>query len=218
MNKIEILKEIKNLIFSNKEEKELNFKDSKANDGEIIVRVEADEFEVGLPLFVITEDGLIQAPAGKHTLEDGRIVEVNEEGVIVSIETPEVEEEVETPEAEIEVELGEEKKEEMEEEKEEEKKEEMEEEKKEVEVVDMERVIGLEKRIEELESIIKDVLETSKEVASFSSQIGEKLNSVIDEMPADKEIKKLKSESFSSERKNKINDSLESIKNIRNKK
>jgi hypothetical protein len=94
----------------------------------------------------------------------------------------------------------------------------MEEEKKEVEVVDMERVIGLEKRIEELESIIKDVLETSKEVASFSSQIGEKLNSVIDEMPADKEIKKLKSESFSSERKNKINDSLESIKNIRNKK
>ena len=206
MNKIEILKEIKNLIFSNKEEKELNFKDSKANDGEIIVRVEADEFEVGLPLFVITEDGLIQAPAGKHTLEDGRIVEVNEEGVIVSIETPEVEEEVETPEAEIEVELGEEKKEEMEEEK------------KEVEVVDMERVIGLEKRIEELESIIKDVLETSKEVASFSSQIGEKLNSVIDEMPADKEIKKLKSESFSSERKNKINDSLESIKNIRNKK
>lgn len=206
MNKIEILKEIKNLIFSNKEEKELKFKDSKANDGEIIVRVEADEFEVGLPLFVITEDGLIKAPAGKHTLEDGRIVEVNEEGVIVSIETPEVEEEVETPEAEIEVELGEEKKEEMEEEK------------KEVEVVDMERVIGLEKRIEELESIIKDVLETSKEVASFSSQIGEKLNSVIDEMPADKDIKKLKSESFSSERKNKINDSLESIKNIRNKK
>lgn len=214
MNRKEILKEIKNLIFSNNEEVELKFKDSKANNGEIIVRVEADEFEVGLPLFVITEDGLINAPAGKHTLEDGRVLEVTEDGIIESIEAPEAEEEVEveTPEVEVELEKEGEKEEEMGEEK---KEEEMKEDEK---VIDMEKVAELESRITELESIIKDVLETSKEVASFSSQIGEKLNSVIDEMPADKEIKKLKSESFSSEKREKINNSLESIKNIRTKK
>ena len=211
MNKKEILKEIKNLIFSNKEG-ELKFKDSKANNGEIIVRVEADEFEVGLSLFVITEDGLINAPAGKHTLEDGRVLEVNEDGIIESIEAPEAGEEVETPEVEVELEKEGEKEDEMGEEK---KEEEMKEDEK---VIDMEKVNELESRITELESIIKDVLETSKEVASFSSQIGEKLNSVIDEMPADKDIKKLKSESFSSEKKEKINNSLESIKNIRIKK
>lgn len=201
MNRKEILREIKNLIFSNNEEVELKFKDSKANNGEIVVRVEADEFEDGLPLFVITEDGLIKAPAGKHTLEDGRVLEVNEDGIIESIEAPK---------AEVEVELekeGEKKEEEMAEEKKEDEK-----------VIDMEKVAELESRITELESIIKDVLETSKEVASFSSQIGEKLNLVIDEMPADKEIKKLKSESFSSEKREKINNSLESIKNIRTKK
>ena len=55
----------------------------KTEDGQAIF--EADAFEIGQALFIVTEDGKIPAPMGEFALEDGSIVEVDENGVIVEI-------------------------------------------------------------------------------------------------------------------------------------
>jgi hypothetical protein len=85
----------------------------KTEDGQAIF--EADAFEVGQAIFIVTEDGKIPAPAGEFAMEDGNIVEVDENGVIVEIakKEAEVEEEiVEEVEAENDI-MKEEIKEEM---------------------------------------------------------------------------------------------------------
>ncbi len=53
---------------------------------------EADAFIVGSAVQIETEEGMIPAPAGQHTLEDGNIIVVDEAGVIVEIKVPETEE------------------------------------------------------------------------------------------------------------------------------
>ena len=72
--------------------------------------IEADSFEAGSEVFIITEDEKVALPIGEYQLEDGRILVVVEEGLISEIKEAgeeEVEEEVE------EVEAQEEEKEEM---------------------------------------------------------------------------------------------------------
>lgn len=66
----------------------------KTEDGQAVF--EADAFEVGQAVFIVTEDGKIPAPAGEFAMEDGNIVEVDENGVIVEIakKEAEVEEEI----------------------------------------------------------------------------------------------------------------------------
>ena len=66
----------------------------KTEDGQAIF--EADAFEVGQAVFIVTEDGKIPAPACEFAMEDGNIVEVDENGVIVEIakKEAEVEEEI----------------------------------------------------------------------------------------------------------------------------
>lgn len=61
----------------------------KTEDGQAVF--EADAFEVGQAIFIVTEDGKIPAPAGEFALEDGNIVEVDENGVIVEIAKKEAE-------------------------------------------------------------------------------------------------------------------------------
>jgi hypothetical protein len=61
----------------------------KTEDGQAIF--EADAFEVGQAVFIVTEDGKIPAPAGEFAMEDGNIVEVDENGVIVEIAKKEAE-------------------------------------------------------------------------------------------------------------------------------
>ena len=65
--------------------------------------IEAELFEVGQPVFVITEDAQIALPIGEYVLEDERILVVLEEGIIAEIkeQEAEVEVEVEAPVAEI---------------------------------------------------------------------------------------------------------------------
>jgi hypothetical protein len=50
------------------------------------------ELEVGHPIYVATEEGLIPAPAGSHKLDDGTEIEVDEEGKVSKIKMGEVEE------------------------------------------------------------------------------------------------------------------------------
>ena len=74
--------------------------------GEIIVEIEGDRINV-----VGEDDQLIPAPEGQHTLEDGRVVIVEEEGIIAEIRQPEEEVEAEEkPKEEEEVEMEQEEK------------------------------------------------------------------------------------------------------------
>lgn len=57
----------------------------KTEDGQAIF--EADAFEIGQALFIVTEDGKIPAPMGEFALEDGSVVSVDENGTIVEIST-----------------------------------------------------------------------------------------------------------------------------------
>ena len=73
-----------------------------------VTTIEAEEFEVGYPVFVVTEDAQIALPVGEYELEDGRVLVVTEEGVIGEIREAATEEApaeegapVEEPEAEM---------------------------------------------------------------------------------------------------------------------
>lgn len=53
-------------------------------------KIEADSFEAGQAVFIVTEDGeKIPMPEGNYELEDGRKIEVNDSSMIVSIDTEE---------------------------------------------------------------------------------------------------------------------------------
>lgn len=61
-------------------------------DGQTIL--EAEAFESGYEVFVVTPDGNVPVPVGEYELEDGNILVVVEEGIIAEIKamTPETEE------------------------------------------------------------------------------------------------------------------------------
>ena len=91
---------------------EVKLEQMKLMDG--VTVLEADSFEVGNEVFIVTEDEQkIPLPIGEYEFENGRMLIVVEEGLISELK--EKEEEVEEPETEVEVET--EKKEEMETEK-----------------------------------------------------------------------------------------------------
>jgi outer membrane biosynthesis protein TonB len=54
--------------------------------------IEAESFEVGQEVFIITDDEKVAVPAGEYQLEDGRILVVNEGGEIAEIGAKEEEE------------------------------------------------------------------------------------------------------------------------------
>jgi hypothetical protein len=76
--------------------------------------LEAESFEAGQEVFILTDDEKVALPVGEYELEDGMILVVAEEGLIAEIKeaTEEVEEEVEASEVEateeVEVEAAEE--------------------------------------------------------------------------------------------------------------
>ena len=128
--------------------------------------IEADSFEEGQAVFIVTEDGeKIPMPEGTYELEDGRKVEVNDSSMIVSIGSGE-----EAEEAEGEAEVEQEAKEEMSEEGEGEapKEEELKEEEKEEELGDMDKLR------EELRQYVREVvMEAMQEKEEMSSEEGE---------------------------------------------
>jgi hypothetical protein len=76
--------------------------------------LEAEAFEAGNEVFIVTEDEKVALPSGSYTMEDSKILVVEEEGLIAEIKEAGAEE---TPEEEVEatedVVLEEEEKEEM---------------------------------------------------------------------------------------------------------
>jgi hypothetical protein len=92
MNEKSILNKVRTLLGM-----EVKLETMRLSDG--VSMLEADAFEAGQPVFILTEDEQrIALPIGEYELEDGRILVVIEEGVIADIREaaePEVEVEVE---------------------------------------------------------------------------------------------------------------------------
>ena len=163
---------------------EVKLEEQKLENG---TRVEAESFEKGKEIFILTDDEKVAMPVGEYLLEDGRLVVIEEEGLIadvreVSDEVPEKEEE-----SKDETEDLEEKEEEM--------------------VEDDEAAVedwaGMEKRIKNLEDAISDL----------KSKIGEKdMKEDEVEMEQDEVSRQPKSrtikEEFNEEIKEEVNEDL----------
>ena len=71
---------------------------AKLENGTVL---EAEAFEAGNEIFIVTEDDKVALPVGDYTLEDGKMLVVAEEGIIAEIkdlDEEEAEEEVEAEE------------------------------------------------------------------------------------------------------------------------
>ena len=68
---------------------EVSLASMKTMDGQAIF--DAETFEVGSAIFVVTEDGKIPAPMGEYEMEDGTIVSVDDKGYIIEIASKEAE-------------------------------------------------------------------------------------------------------------------------------
>lgn len=91
-----ILDRVFNIVMG-KEDTKVELAQVKTMDGEAIFDAEA--FEIGEAVFIVTKEGNIPVPMGEYILEDGITIVVDEQGVIVSVESPkeEVVEEVIEP-------------------------------------------------------------------------------------------------------------------------
>jgi len=122
--------------------------------------IEAESFEPGAAVFIVTETENVALPIGDYELEGGMILTVEEEGIIASIEAmPEEEAEEEMPAEEST---------------------ETEEQLSEVEL----KVIELEKRVDDLVSQLK----LSKETLTEKDSLIEGLNVKLSELPAAKKV------------------------------
>jgi hypothetical protein len=90
MKSTEMLNQIKTLLNI-----EVKLEEQKLENG---TRVEAESFEKGKEIFILTDDEKVAMPVGEYLLEDGRLIVVKEEGIIddmrdVSDDVPQKEEE-----------------------------------------------------------------------------------------------------------------------------
>jgi hypothetical protein len=114
MKATEMLKQVKDLLGMNAtevnlEEQDVNLEETKeetlATDQveetkvelataqlENGTTVEAEAFETGNEIFIVTEDEKVALPVGEYTLEDGLKLTIEQEGIIASIGEAEVEE------------------------------------------------------------------------------------------------------------------------------
>jgi len=100
MKPSEMLNQVKTLLGV-----EVKLEQMKLENGTVL---EADKFEAGNEIFIVTEDEKVALPVGEYVLEDGQTLVIEEEGIIKEMKSENEEEEVE-----VEVEAKEEEKEEM---------------------------------------------------------------------------------------------------------
>jgi|TARA_X000001388_G_scaffold68829_1_gene56906 hypothetical protein len=60
--------------------------------------LEAEAFEAGNEIFIVSEDDKVAVPVGEYQMEDGQMLIIEEEGIIGEIKAQEAEEEVEAEE------------------------------------------------------------------------------------------------------------------------
>jgi len=94
MKSNKVIEKIKDVLNLNEEVK---LEQAKLDNGTVI---EADSFESGVEVFIVTEDEKVALPIGEYILEDGKILVIAEEGVISEIKDAEAEEVEEVEEVE----------------------------------------------------------------------------------------------------------------------
>jgi regulator of replication initiation timing len=62
---------------------EVEMAQKKTMDGEVVL--DSENFAIGEPVFIVTEEGNIPVPMGEYILEDGSKIETDEKGVIVEV-------------------------------------------------------------------------------------------------------------------------------------
>lgn len=82
---------------------EVKLEQMKLENGTVL---EADKFEAGNEIFIVSEDERVALPVGEYVLEDGQTLVIEEEGIIKEMKS-------ENEEEEVEVEAKEDEKEEM---------------------------------------------------------------------------------------------------------
>ena len=89
---------------------EVKLEQMKLENGTVL---EADKFEGGNEIFIVTEDERVALPIGEYVLEDGQTLVIEEEGIIKEMKSEGEEAKDEEVEEEVVVEAEEEEKEEM---------------------------------------------------------------------------------------------------------
>jgi len=79
MKSNKVIEKIKDVLNLNEEVK---LEQTKLENGTII---EADSFEEGKEVFIVSEDELVALPSGEYILEDTRLLVVEEEGLIADV-------------------------------------------------------------------------------------------------------------------------------------
>ena len=106
MKPMEMLNQIKNVLgvdLSTEEKVELA--QAKLENGTVL---EAESFESGQEVFILTDDEKVALPIGEYEMEDGKILVIAEDGIISEIKEGGEEEVVEEEVEEVEEELNEE--------------------------------------------------------------------------------------------------------------
>ena len=102
----DMLTQVKELLGMEVEAEKVELAQMTLENGTVL---EAEAFEAGAEVFIVTEDERVALPVGEYELEDGNVLVVTEEGVIAEIKSAEAEDEAEEA-AEEEVEAEEEEK------------------------------------------------------------------------------------------------------------
>jgi len=108
MKPMEMLNQIKSVLgVELSTEEKINLEQMKLENGTVL---EAESFESGQEVFILTDDEKVALPIGQYEMEDGKILVIEEEGIISEIKEggeEEVEEVIEEESSEVEEELSE---------------------------------------------------------------------------------------------------------------
>lgn len=85
-----MLNQVKELLGMEVEAEKVELAQMTLENGTVL---EAEAFEAGAEVFIVTEDERVALPVGEYELEDGNVLVVTEEGVIAEIKPAEQEEE-----------------------------------------------------------------------------------------------------------------------------
>jgi hypothetical protein len=78
----EVLNKIKGIVGVELAEEKVNLAEMKLQNGTVL---EAEAFEKGESVFIVSDDERIALPVGEYVLEDSRLLVVSEEGVIADV-------------------------------------------------------------------------------------------------------------------------------------
>ena len=137
MNTNDMISKIKEVVGLSEE---IKLEQQTLDNGAIL---EAESFEAGQEIFIVTEDEKVAVPVGEYQMEDGRILVVAEEGLIAEIKAEQEEEEEEV-----------------------EAKEELEEEKEEMGYATKEELAEVKEMIEEIKAMLEPKEEMSEELSA----------------------------------------------------